>query len=123
MTTGAYAGLDIAESLFYDAVWTPLLKTAVAAMYAYVPWLAVWPLGPLLNFAISKLSDQLFAGLKLVVDLQAIAFVNQAHQTAFNAAALKLQVVGHDSGENSDAFIKAKADALAALSQFVHVPS
>lgn len=120
MTTSAFPDLTKAEQVFKALIWDNEVTAAEAALFADVPWLGVWPLGPILRYLIEHYSDRLYASIEIHLDTAAIKFVNQEHQRAYDAASERLGVIAHDDGVESPEFQKARDDAKAALSQFVH---
>jgi hypothetical protein len=107
------------EELFKNAVWDNLVAAGLSALFLELPWLAVWPLGPVIRVITKTFSDKLFAALQLLVDLQAITFQNTASKKAFENEAVKLKIIAMDKGINSPEFQKAKEDAKIALSKMV----
>lgn len=120
MTTTVNPTLSLSEQLFFDLVWSPLVDAGIAALDAEVPAFAVWPLSTLTNSTIHALSSYLFSQIKLLVDVTAIQLINDAHESAYQAASLKLAIIAHDKGVDSNEFIQARNAAKIALSQFVH---
>ena len=63
-------------------------------------------------------ADKLFETMRLVLDLQAIAFVNEAHKKDFDRAAVTLKIIANSKGIDSPEFQTAREHAKAALSDF-----
>lgn len=119
MTEVAYPILTAVEKATKTFVWDTLVETEIAALFVAVPWLGVWPLGPIIHFLLTTFSDRLYAEGRLGVDEAAIVFVNAAHKAAFDTELVKLKVIAHEKGVESDEFKKERADAREALRKFV----
>jgi hypothetical protein len=119
VTENANPTLGKIEDLFKSLVWDNLITVGLAALFQAAPFLAWWPCRPILDYVIRMFGDHLFATLKLTIDLQAIAFVNETHRRAFDSAAVHLKIIGRDKGPDSEEFRKAKENAKEALAKFV----
>jgi hypothetical protein len=119
MTNSVNTSLDFAEKLFKELVWDNLIKIGLLALFADAPVFAIWPLRQIVTTLVSVLSEKLFSALKTVTDVTAIPLINSQHQRAFDAASVKLKIIAHDKGIDSDEFKKAREDAKVALAQFV----
>ena len=86
-----------------------------------VPFLNLPVIKQLDEVAISTITDALFNQLCLVVDIEAIALVDAAHESAYVSAALQLKVVLNDKGIGSPEYASQKAAALAALSKWTDI--
>lgn len=64
-------------------------------------------------------ADQLYAAVKLAIDLEVIAFKNEEHKKRFQAASSTLAIIAHDKGIESEDFKNARENARQALSVFV----
>lgn len=121
MTDVAYPKLTIAENIFKNVVWDNLTASALVALFAApgCGWMALWPMRQIITGTATLITDQLFKILRLYVDLTAIALINAEHKRAFDAAAVKLKVIAHDRGIDSDEFKKAREVAKADFAKFV----
>lgn len=119
MTDSAYPKLDKAEEIFKLLVWDNLVIVEKAALFADAPYLAVWPIRPVVSGLIDMYSDRFFGRFKQTIDVNVIPFVNDAHRAAFDRAAVTLQVIGTEKGTDSPEFKNARENAKLALSQFV----
>jgi hypothetical protein len=119
MTTSAYPELSQAEAIFKALIWDNEVKAAEAALFAEVPWLRAWPVGPIVRYVIEHFSDRLYRVGTLYIDTAAIRLVNAEHQCEFDAASTRLMIIAHDKGVDSEDFKKEREDAKAALSRFV----
>jgi hypothetical protein len=120
MTTEANPTLGKFENLFKEWVWDNLVEAGLTALFTQVPALAVWPIKPILSYIIRLYADRLFSAIKLCVDLQAIAFVNEAHKRAFDKASVTLKIIAHDKGLDSPEFKNARENAKTELAKYVH---
>jgi hypothetical protein len=119
MTTQINKPIATAEDLFKNLIWDSAVKAGENALFAAAPWLAIWPIGPVLTFALGYFSGQLFDGIRTAVDMEAIVLLNDAHKTQFADASLKLKVIAEESGVDSPEFKEARNAAAQSLSQFV----
>jgi hypothetical protein len=119
VTEGANSSLDRVEGLFKDLFWDGVTEAAILAVFASVPWLNVWPLSAIVRLLLKGFSEKMFTGLKLIVDLQAIAFLNEEHKKAYDKASVQLKIIANDKGVDSPEFKRARENAKEALSRFV----
>lgn len=119
MSTTAFRSLTAAEQIFHDLIWMPALKAGETVLEGWAPLLALPVLKQVDEFVIEQVAEYLFSQLVTLIDVTAIRLVNAEHQVAYDQASLKLKVIAHDQGINSDAFKAARDDAKKALSQFV----
>ena len=119
MTTEANPTLGKIENIFKNLVWDNLITVGITAFFSYAPFLAVWPLKPLITFILTKFADQIFAVVKLNIDLAAIELLNAEHKKEFTLAAIKLKSLEKDKGLNSVEYKTAREEAKLALSKFV----
>jgi len=120
MTTSAFKNLTIAEKIFKDLIWDTGILAGELAIEGAVPFLALPVISTLERTIIHELSDWLFNQFVLLVDVAAIHLVNAEHQRAFDSASVKMKVIALDQGLNSPEYRKARTDATATLSKFVH---
>jgi hypothetical protein len=121
MSTVAFNPLTQAEQVFKDLVWDPMLKVGETWIEGMVPVLA-WPVFKQIDEeAIQLITDYLFSQIVLVIDVETITLINDLHQSAFDKSSLKLKVVLHEKGVESDAYKQALAEELAAMSNFTHI--
>ena len=119
MTESAYPSLTRFEEIFKELVWNNAIDAALAALFAYCPYLNVPPLRQIINGLTKLIANTFFTYLRLVVDLSAIKLVNAEHQTAFDSASVRLRIISYNKGINSPEFLKAKEEAKIALAKFV----
>lgn len=111
--------LSRAEDLFKGLVWDSLINSVIAAIYVQAPWLGSWFFSRLTAGVVRMVGDKFFSHLRLIVDMQAIAFLNNKHRMAFDVAAVELRLVLRDKGSESKEFLDAKEKAKSALAEFV----
>lgn len=112
--------VEFYESTFKSLIWDNALEAGLAYLFGAAPYLNWWPLKQIIT-GIARLStNYLFDSIKLLIDVQAIAFVNAQSREAYDNAFVKLKLIANDVGENSEEFKKAKEDAKQALSKFMH---
>lgn len=110
MTENANPTLGTIEKFFKFLVWDSLVTAAMTQL-----GINFWPINVILRY----FTDQLFAATKLVVDLQAIAFINDQHKAEFDRAALKLKIFANNYGIESEEFKRARDEAKKSLSKFI----
>lgn len=95
------------------------LQTWLATQEVTIPILNLSAIQSVQDSIIGKLSDAIYAQVVTVIDVTAIRFMDDAHQSAYEKACSKLLVIAHDKGIDSQEFINARDNAKKALSQFV----
>ncbi len=88
-----------------------LSKVGMNALFTAVPWLNVWPLRSIIEGLSEMLVNKLFAGIRLMVDLSTISFLNSSHQKVFEKNILSLRALARGYGIESDAFKRARENA------------
>lgn len=119
MTKVAFPGLTKSEDLFKGIVWDNLIKAGTESLLKALPFLSIWPIGPIIRFVINKFSNYLFENLRLMVDLKAIAFVNDKDRKKFDEHAVKLKILERDYGLNSKQYKEERNKAHERFSQLV----
>lgn len=107
------------ENIFQTLIWEPLIKAALASLFVAAPWMTVWPLQPIITFALTQFSNLLFGIMSLTVDLGAIELVNSDAQTAYESASENLKIVALDKGLGSPEYAAALQTEKTALAKFV----
>jgi hypothetical protein len=120
VTDQANPTLGKIEDLFQSLVWDNLVEAALTALFTEMPFLSIWPIGPLICAMVKAIAGKLFEGLRLMVDMTAIILVNETHRRKFDNAVITLKLIAEKSGTDSDEYRKAKENAKIALAQFVH---
>lgn len=110
MTTG---------ELFKTLVWDALVKAALRKLFAAIPWLGWGPLGPVVTYLVVLFSDKLYEALSETIEMEWIAFRNDAHRRAFDKSASELQAIADGVGVDSPEFKEQREKALADLARFV----
>ena len=116
MTDQANPSLKYAEDLFKSAIYDPLIDAALVSFLGGV--LGVPVVGTFVRFVARVFANKLFEAMRLILDLQAIAFVNEGHKKDFDRAAVTLRIIGQSKGIDSPEFKTARENAKAALSDF-----
>lgn len=115
MTTSVNPTLTIAQTLVYNLLWTPFIAMGETALFAAVPVLDAPVLGAIDKEAIQELTDFVWNQLVQWMDVTTIKFLNADHQTAYESAQLKLNIIIQSQGINSDAFIQARNAEIAQM--------
>jgi hypothetical protein len=119
MGTKAYPALAQAQSLFKNLVWDNIVNSVLASLFVAAPWMKVWPIGPIVTALVKKLTDKVYAGISLFIDLQAIVLVNQAARAEYEREVTRLRIIAIDHGPDHPAFKEARDAAKASLAKFV----
>ena len=113
--------LTVAEQIFHDIIWNPLIMAGETALFTWAPILNAPVLGDIDKGVISVVSDYLFSQLVLFVDVTAIKFIDPAHQSAYDSASEALKIIAQEKGITSAEFLAAQAAAIKAMQSFVHL--
>jgi hypothetical protein len=111
--------IKIVEDLFKGGVWDTLVRAQLTALYTAAPWLAVWPLKPVVEGIAKMLTDSLYEGLRMILDLKLIAFINTEHRRAFDKSEVALKIIAVNYGINSEEFKNARKTAQKNLADLV----
>jgi len=106
-------------TLFKSFVWDAAAKYAVSQIFLAVPFLSLGPLAPIVTWVVTLIADKIYMAIEVVMDLQTIAFKNQAHKEAFDKASLRLKLVAQVKGIDSEEFRKERDAQKEKLSEFV----
>jgi hypothetical protein len=112
--------LEFAKRLFKDLVWNAAVDLALAALFLEAPYLAWPPLKQMISGVVRLGTDKIFGIMSMTIDLGAVVLINAEHRRQYDRAYAELYIVARDSGENSEAFRKARDNAKQHLAQFVH---
>lgn len=118
MTTSAYAPLTNAEQIFYDLVWSPMVKAGESYLEVQIPILNAPIIKQVDEAVLEGIANYTFQQFKLLIDTTTIKLINSAHQSAYDTASLQLMIIAQESGIDSNDYKAARASALLALSQF-----
>lgn len=124
MTTSVSPTLTAIETVFKDLIWTPMIKSGevyIAGMESTIPILDWAFTQDLEDDAINALTDALFNSLVLLVDVETITLLNDAHQAAYASASEQLVIIAQEQGATSAAYLQAQRAALASLSKFTQL--
>ena len=117
MTTSATPALSIAETIFKEVVWNPMIKAGevwLAGAEAAIPILDLPIFQSLEDAEIEKLTDALFNLICLSVDVETIELLNPARQSAYESSSEALKLIADEKGTESDAYKQALSDAITA---------
>ena len=106
------------ENEFKTILWDNWVSAALSRLFILVPWMAVWPLGPLVRAIVVPFVDSLFRQGVLLFDLSLIAFKDAAHQSEYDKRMVALKILAKEKGVDSDAYKQARVDAAKAMSSF-----
>lgn len=120
MTENVNPILGKIEYVFEILVWDNMVEAGIVSMFAMVPALGIWPIGPIIKYLVRMFSGQLYEKLRLVVDINAISLIDDAHKREFDKAAVKLAIIAKEKGIDSREFKTARERAKVDLAQFVH---
>jgi hypothetical protein len=111
--------LSQVEDIFKSVVWDNLIQVALAALFAYAPFLALPVLKPVISYIITMFSDKLFSAAKLAIDLEAIVLINESHKKAYANASVALKIIAHSKGIGSPEFLEARENAKKSFAKFI----
>ena len=117
MTTSTFQGLTEAEQIFKDIVWDPLISAGETALIGLEGPAGPF-LGPIEKPLLTALANVLFGQIVLLVDIEALQFVDAKAAAAYADSSLRLKVVIQESGAQSVAYQSAMAAERQALSSF-----
>jgi hypothetical protein len=120
MSNQVNPALEVAEDLFKSIAWDTALQMALAALFAYVPVLAVPPLKQIISGLAGLASDAFYKFFKMYFDCGAIVFLNAEHQAAFTKATVATKIIGVEKGVASPEYKKSKEAARAAFIAYSH---
>lgn len=115
MTTSATPTMSTAQTLVYNLLWTPFIAMGETALFTAVPILNAPILGAIDKEAIQEVTDFIWYQLIQWADVTTIKFLNSEHESAYQSAQLKLNIIINSQGINSDAFIQARNAEIAAM--------
>lgn len=120
MSDVAFPELSIFEKIFKSIIWDNGELAGEAALFGAVPWLAVWPLKPVIHYLLTHYGDQLYAFFVKVIDVRAIRFVDAVKQATYVSESIRLYQVGQTSGIGSPAFAQEREKAKHDFADWVH---
>ena len=107
------------QDVFKLVVWDNLRAFAIRSLFAGVPWLKVWPLGPIIKWLAGSISDTVFETIKLNIDLAALKFMDSNTERHFNDSIVKLKLIERDYGVESKEYKEARDDARKIFAAFI----
>lgn len=96
-----------------------ITQVGLNALFAWQPWLNIWPLGNFIRGVTEYLSEKLFAFIRLTIDLSVIKFVNEKNQAAFDRSMVTLKAMARGYGIQSPEFKRARDNAKTSFAEFV----
>lgn len=110
---------ELYAKIFKQLLWDRATDAAIVSLFAAQPWMNIWPIAPIIKAIIRKISENLYEKIYLFVDMTEIRLANHAHEIAYKEVSLKLAVIAHDKGIESNEFKIAREAAKKSLSVFV----
>ena len=105
--------------LFKDLVWDNLINAALVELHAAVPWTTIPPLSWIIDYIVRLFADKLYFGAKLFIDISTIPIINEELKREFGHSEVKLKIIAHNSGIDSEEFKNARKKNVVLLSKFV----
>lgn len=121
MTDSVDPGLSKVEDQFKELVWDAAVDAALA--YLFGTAMKVPVIGWLIKIVAYALTDRLYGGLRLGVDLAVIFGRNAAFKRTFDNAMVTLAILERDKGLESEDYKNAKINAKKAMAEFVRFGS
>ncbi len=124
MTTAVNPTLTEIETIFYNLIWTPMIKAGevwIAGEESAIPILDLGITQDLEDDIVQAITDAMYKQLVLWVDVTTITLLNAAHQAAYTTASEQLVIIAQEQGITSEAYLQAQATALADLSKFTQL--
>lgn len=113
--------LSDAEKIFKDLLWdvgVTALKTYLRGLVSFLNWPIV---SRVFEAIVLKASEWLFDIIVTTIDVDYIRITDPLHRATYDSAQLKLKLIAHSKGIDSDEFKKARDEARASLSTFVRL--
>jgi len=105
------------SSIIKDVAWAALVKLATARLIAALPFLGWGPMGLITGAVVAMVGSAVYDAMADVFNLQVIPFKNEALQRQYDTETVKLKIIAHNYGVDSEEFKKAKKDAVAVLAR------
>lgn len=99
-----------AGDLFRDLVWHAIVKAALGRLFLLVPLLGWGPIGYIITYFAMKYADQLYEGVRLLIEVEVIVFRNKEFEKAYDDASVKLHIIAKDKGIDSPEFRSAREE-------------
>ena len=104
---------------FKVLAWDRLVNMAFIALVTRFPVLSLGPLAFIAQWLLTKFADELYAQMKLEIELNDIEFNNRQYHSEYKIAAVKLRLIAIKHGAQSDEFKKAKTELSNSLDKFI----
>lgn len=118
MSTEANPTLGVAERIFKEVAWDPMVDAEVDALLIGAVWLNWWPMNRIARGVAHLIGDRFFNKFDTTVDAAVIVFTNRQHEESYNATSVKLAIIATEQGFDSPEYEKARDEALVEQSQF-----
>lgn len=107
------------DQLFKTLVWDAIVKALVARLFVAIPFLGWGPIGIVVGWVITLVTDKLFDAIKLFINLELIVLRNEAHLRAYQRASSALYIIARDKGIESEDFRRAREEHRTELADFI----
>lgn len=115
--------IDSVTSPIFDAfkhlLWDTWIKLILTKLFTSIPLLGWGPFGMIISFFINKYGDQIYEILKYTIQVELIVLKNEALKNSFVTAKVKLAIIFHSTGANSQEFKNARKIHQDTLAKFV----
>lgn len=115
MSTGINPKVEATQNIFKSLVYDNFINYLLTLAKS-VPWLS--PLMFILTPLIRYVSDKAYKYFVLFFDVQAIKIMDNKAQSHYEQESIKLYIIAHEKGINSNEFIKSREVAAIAQSKF-----
>lgn len=105
--------------MFKELVWGPLVKAAIARLFAALPWLGWGPIGVAASWVLTYFADKLYEAAELAINLELIYLRNESHRKEYDSACVELKKLGAAKGKDSPEWKAAYEVQKASLAKFV----
>lgn len=116
MDEKALPELDLGDFL-KDVVWGAVVKVATARLIAALPFLGWGPMGWITAGIVAVVGNVVYEAMEEAFNLQKIVFKNDGFQKAYDTVSVKLKIIAHNYGVDSEEFKAARRANLLALQQ------
>lgn len=104
---------------FKDLIWDNVVRAALAALMAAIPFLALPGLSLLVTLVVTTFANLVYDSIRELIDLRTISLKNEEHRREFDKAAIALRLLEKDFGPDSAEYKAARERHREALAQFV----
>jgi len=104
---------------FKNLLWDSFVKATLFKLFTAVPLLGWGPFGMIITFFVSKYSNQLYEAVKYMINVELIVLKNYEAKKSYDIARIKLSILYHSKGQDSQEFKDAREIHKNILSNFV----